>query len=174
MLLAWKTTHLFRNKSPEIISGKVLLTFLSLSSNSRDQVSRSKLVTGCYTYPNHVISMRFRIMIYVDASVVYLVARWTTDHYHLSSNVGVDISEWCFIFRLRFITFGGRSSHLACHVHTSGRKTSIVIIMIYAPSEFGIDATAALELIHHQATYIWTFMLRSASCPFAWICKYHN
>ena len=27
----------------------------------------------------------------------------------------------------RFITFGGRSAHLAYHVHKSGRKTSIII-----------------------------------------------
>ena len=26
------------------------------------------------------------------------VVCWTTDHYHLSSNLGVGISEWCFIF----------------------------------------------------------------------------
>ena len=29
---------------------------------------------------------------------------------------------------LRFITLGGRSAHLAYHVHKSGRKTSIIII----------------------------------------------
>jgi len=29
-----------------------------------------------------------------------------------------------------FITFGGRSAHLAYHVHESGRKTSIIIIII--------------------------------------------
>ena len=33
-----------------------------------------------------------------------------------------------FHLRLRFITFGGRSAHLAYHVHKSGRKTSIIII----------------------------------------------
>jgi len=37
--------------------------------------------------------------------MVKLVARWTTDHYHLNSNLGVDISERCFIFDF-FITFG--------------------------------------------------------------------
>jgi len=31
---------------------------------------------------------------------------------------------------LRFITFGGRSAYLAYHVHKSGRKTPIVIIII--------------------------------------------
>ena len=31
-----------------------------------------------------------------------------------------------FRLRLRLITFGGRSAHLACHVHKSGRKTSII------------------------------------------------
>ena len=33
-----------------------------------------------------------------------------------------------FHLRLRFITFGGRSVHLAYLVHKSGRKTSIIII----------------------------------------------
>ena len=31
---------------------------------------------------------------------------------------------------LRFITLGRRSAHLGCHVHKSGRKTPIIIIMI--------------------------------------------
>jgi len=30
---------------------------------------------------------------------------------------------------LRFITFGGRSAHLAYHVHKSGRKTSMINIL---------------------------------------------
>ena len=33
-----------------------------------------------------------------DASVALLVARWTTDHYHLSSNLSIGISEGRFIF----------------------------------------------------------------------------
>jgi len=48
------------------------------------------------------------------------VAGWTTYHYHLCLNPGMGISEGCFI------TFGGRSAHLAYHVHKSGHKTSIV------------------------------------------------
>ena len=35
-----------------------------------------------------------------------------------------------FHLRLRFITFGGRSAHLAYRVHKSGGKTSIIIIII--------------------------------------------
>ena len=50
------------------------------------------------------------------------VAWWVTDHYHPGSNLGVSISEGCFIF-------GGRSFHLACRVHKSGRKTQIIIII---------------------------------------------
>ena len=37
--------------------------------------------------------------------------------YHLSLNIGVGISEGCFIFD---------SAHLAYHVHKSGRSTSII------------------------------------------------
>ena len=50
------------------------------------------------------------------------VACCTTDHYHPCSNLRVGISEGCFIF-------GSRSAHLAYHVHKSGRKTSIIIII---------------------------------------------
>ena len=46
-----------------------------------------------------------------------------TDLNHLSSNLGVGMSEDCFILHLRLITFGGRPAHLASHVHKSGRKT---------------------------------------------------
>ena len=46
------------------------------------------------------------------------VACWITDHYHLCSNLGVGI---------RFISIGGRSAHLAYHVHKSRRKTPIII-----------------------------------------------
>ena len=38
---------------------------------------------------------------------------------------------------LHFITFGGHSAHLAYHVHKSGRKTSIIIIIDAAPPNQG-------------------------------------
>ena len=50
-----------------------------------------------------------------SSTLVYLVAHWITDHYHLSSNLGAVIYEGCFIFD--FITSGGHSAHLAYHVH---------------------------------------------------------
>ena len=37
-----------------------------------------------------------------------------------------------FHLLLRFITFGGRLAHLAYHVHKSGRKTAIIIIIIWS------------------------------------------
>ena len=42
------------------------------------------------------------------------------------------ITSWLPLFHLwfSFITFGGRSAHLAYLVHKSGRKTSIIIIII--------------------------------------------
>jgi len=42
----------------------------------------------------------------------------------------LSISERRFIIENRFITFGGRSAQLAYHVEKSGRKTSIIIIII--------------------------------------------
>ena len=58
------------------------------------------------------------------------VACWTTDHYHPCSNIGVGISEGCFV-----ITLGGRSAHLAYPVHKGGRKTSINHHFIQSVSE---------------------------------------
>ena len=58
--------------------------------------------------------------------MVELVARWTTDHYHLSSNLGVGISEGGFFYDFASFPFGGRSAHLAYHVHKSGRKILVV------------------------------------------------
>ena len=65
-------------------------------------------------------------------SMVWLVALWITDHYHLSSNLGVGISEGCFVFDFASLTFTGRSARLAYHVHKGGRKTSVIIINVRA------------------------------------------
>ena len=54
----------------------------------------------------HTLNINAYILTYIltlihfhkGASVVLLVARWTTNHNHLSSNLSVDISEGCFIF----------------------------------------------------------------------------
>ena len=56
-----------------------------------------------------------------------LVARWTTEHYNLSSNLSVGMSAGRFISD--FDSFGGHSAHLADRVHKNGRKTSIVFIL---------------------------------------------
>jgi len=53
-----------------------------------------------------------------------------TAHYHPCSNLRVGISEGVFHLGLHFITFGGRLAHLAYPVHKSGRKTSIITIII--------------------------------------------
>ena len=57
------------------------------------------------------------------SSVVYFVALLITDHYHLSSNLVVGMSEGCFIFYFASIPF-------VYHVHKSGRKTSIIIFRL--------------------------------------------
>jgi len=49
------------------------------------------------------------------------VGCWTTDHYYMCSNLSMGTSEGCFI------TFGGRSAHLAYHMHKSGSKTSSIL-----------------------------------------------
>ena len=49
----------------------------------------------------HIMFDGHRLFFYIwqqGASVVQLVACWTTDHHHLSQNLGVGISEGCFIF----------------------------------------------------------------------------
>ena len=54
-------------------------------------------------------------------SLVRLVACWITDRYHLSVNLGMGISDGCFIFVFASFTLGGRSAPLAYHVHNAGR-----------------------------------------------------
>ena len=56
-----------------------------------------------------------------------LVARWTIDHYHLSSNLAVKNIWRVFHFWLRFITFGSHSAHLDLLVHKSGFKHQSII-----------------------------------------------
>jgi len=46
---------------------------------------------------------------------------------------------------LCFITFGGWSAHLVCHVHKSGRKTSIIIIW----SVFNWNLNSTNYLLYH-------------------------
>ena len=58
------------------------------------------------------------------ASVIQLVARWTTYHYHLSSDLGVGISEGCFIFDFASVPLDfARPIYL---LDKGGRKTSII------------------------------------------------
>ena len=49
---------------------------------------------------------------------------WTRHHYHPRSNLGVGISEGGFIF-----DFASLPLEVAYHVHKSGRKTPIIIII---------------------------------------------
>jgi len=59
------------------------------------------------------------------------VACWSTDHYHPCSNLGVGISEGCFVFHFASLPLEARLGpfNLPC-VHKNGRKTSIIIIII--------------------------------------------
>ena len=57
------------------------------------------------------------------------VACRTTYHYHPCSNLGVSISEGCFIFDFASLPLE-LAAHLAYLVPKSGRKTSIIIIII--------------------------------------------
>jgi len=50
---------------------------------------------------------------------------------------------------LRFITFGGRSVHLAYRVHKNGRKTSIIIIL---PTRLIVNSTHSLTNSAHLFT----------------------
>ena len=55
---------------------------------------------------------------------------WTTDHYHLCLNLGMGISEGCFTFDFASLPLEVTQAHLAYHVHKSGCKTPIIIIII--------------------------------------------
>ena len=52
------------------------------------------------------------------------VARWTTDHYHPCSNLGVGISEGCFTTDFASLPLEVAQTHLAY------RKIPIIIIII--------------------------------------------
>ena len=56
------------------------------------------------------------------------VVCWTTDHYHPCSNPGVGISEGCFVFH--FVSLPLEVTRPINLMHKSGRKTSIIIIII--------------------------------------------
>ena len=51
---------------------------------------------------------------------------------------------------LRFITFGGRLTHLAYHVHKSGRKTSIIIIQKPLLWVFNLSTYCCILLIKYS------------------------
>jgi len=55
------------------------------------------------------------------------VACSTTDHYHSCSNLGVGISEGCFISDFASLPLGVARAHLAYRVHKSGHTTPIII-----------------------------------------------
>jgi len=70
-----------------------------------------------------------------------------------------------FHLRLRFITFGGRSAHLAYYVHKSGRKTSIIITRKY----LNIDDRCKLKtnLPSNSKLSLWpVFLLRCVQFVF--------
>ena len=49
------------------------------------------------------------------------------------------------MFHLRLITFGGRSAHLAYHVHKRGRKTSIIVILNFTTVADGANVSPAAD-----------------------------
>ena len=69
-----------------------------------------------------------------------------------------------FRLSLRLITFGCRSAHLAYHVHKSGRKTSIIILMGDCVCDFRMRQNGWLHVaIRENGNANWTdvsWMLR--------------
>ena len=55
-----------------------------------------------------------------------MVARWTTGHYHLSSNLCICISEGYSILNFAPLSSMVARPDLAYYVHNSGRKTSLI------------------------------------------------
>ena len=70
-----------------------------------------------------------------------MVVCWPTYHYHLGTNFGLGISEKVFHFWLRFFTFGGRSAHLAYHMHKNSHKTPIITM---------IRTTCSIKIVFKQ------------------------
>ena len=99
-----------------IVSGTIILTIWILfklqnstigTSGSHHLILFDQLTTSlfhpilcsmsnCVEYWKQTVPFTSRLI--TGNSVVYLVVHWITDHYHLSSNLRVGISEGCFIF----------------------------------------------------------------------------
>jgi len=83
------------------------------------------------------------------------VARWITDRH-----TRVRISTWAYLnywrlfhLWLRLISVGGHSAHLAYRVDKSGRKTSIIIIIIIDHNHQILDYWDATGIRHLEAEF---------------------
>ena len=56
------------------------------------------LVRSGFKSDTYLCFLDVSLVSFMGASVIQLVAHWITDHYHVSLNLGVGISEQCFIF----------------------------------------------------------------------------
>jgi len=81
----------------DLVSGQVMSgTYGSRSSDPEDMMIRARRTT----HNEHTITGGKNDAFIWGSSEVLLVARSTTYHYHLSSNLAVGISEGCLIFDL--------------------------------------------------------------------------
>ena len=66
---------------------------------------------------------------------------------------------------LRFTTFGGRSAHLAYHVHRSGRKTPIIIILHLISSLYMVCQGQLGMCLLRSEQQRSSITLSTANCP---------
>ena len=84
----------------------------------------------CHCLFAHVRLFNWITVLFLKAVCGLTVACWVTDHYHPCSNLGVGISEGCFIFDFASLPLEVArpilSAYLAYRVHKSGLKLSII------------------------------------------------
>ena len=90
-----------------------------------------KVVTVQYTYCDPHMQVTWLLPNIIQGRLLCLAAVcWTTDHYHSCQNLGVGISEGCFIFDSASLHLEVARPIQPHRVHKSGRKTSITITQI--------------------------------------------
>jgi len=72
-------------------------------------------------------------LLYLYPSYIVMIARWITNNNHLSSNLGVGISEGCFIFDLASLPLEVARLIEPTMCKKNGRRTSIIILYRKVP-----------------------------------------
>jgi len=113
-------------KSTGLVEGACFTTSIPFVMNSPRLLCKRGLI-----YQSMVVRLSTSLKVCVEWSWLRVLVGSALDHRSLPPEFESRGRHIWRVFHLwlRFITFGGRSAHLAYHVHKSSRKTSIIIIL---------------------------------------------